>query len=64
MHNEVEHAVTACELDIDEQSALWRQHSYGVDGWPARLTDLAHHGDGRSSCSMSEGDLSPVVSLD
>ena len=59
MHSEVEHAVTACELENDEQSPLRRQQSCILN---MCHTDLTHHGDGRSSCSMSEEDLSPVGS--
>ena len=62
MYSEVEHAVTACELETDEQSPLRRQRSCYVD--VCHGTDLTHYGDGRSSCSMSEEDLSPVGSSD
>ena len=61
MHSEVEHAEAACELETDEQSPLRRQRSCIVS---VCHTDLTHHGDGRSSCSMSEEDLSPVGSSD
>ena len=56
MYSEVEHAVPACELETDEQGPLRGQRSYYVE---VCHTDLTHHGDGRSSCSMSEEDLSP-----
>ena len=59
MYSEVEHAVTACELGTDEQSPLRRQRSCIVN---VCHTHLTHYGDGRSSCSMSEEDLSPVGS--
>ena len=61
MYSEVEHDVTACELETDEQSPLRRQRSCIVN---VCHTDLTHYGDGRSSCSMSEEDLSPVGSSD
>ena len=61
MYSEVEHAVTACELETYEQSPLRRQQSCILN---MCHTDLTHHGDGRSSCSMSEEDLSPVKSSD
>ena len=61
MYSEVEHVVTACELETDEQSPLRRQRSGVVS---VCHTDMTHHGDGRSSCSVSEEDLSPVGSSD
>ena len=61
MYSEVEHAEAACELETDEQSPLRRQRSCIVS---VCHTDLTHYGDGRSSCSMSEEDLSPVGSSD
>ena len=61
MYSEVEHAEAACELETDEQSPLRRQRSCVVS---VCHTDLTHYGDGRSSCLMSEEDLSPVGSSD
>ena len=61
MYSEVEHAVTACELETDDQNPLRRQQSCIVS---VCHTDLTHYGDGRSSHSMSEEDLSPVGSSD
>ena len=61
MYSEVEHAVAACELETDEQSPLRRQRSCVVS---VCHTDLTHHGDGRSSWSMTEEDLSVVGSSD
>ena len=61
MYSEVEHAEAACELETDEQCPLRRQRSCIVS---VCHTDLTHYGDGISSCSMSEEDLSPVGSSD
>ena len=61
MYSEVEHAVLACEQETDEQSPLRRQRSCIVN---VCHTDLTHYGDGISSCSMSEEDLSSVGSSD
>ena len=61
MYSEVVHAKATCELENAEQSPLRMQRSCIVN---VCHTDLTHHGDGRSSCSMSKEELSPVGSSD